>query len=91
MIKMKEWQDEEGIIVGIDSAKSTEEGCACFFIQDPRGNVIHMRPQGSHEQRREWLANPESCVGRRYTYKFQELSEYGVPRFPIPLRFCDIK
>jgi DNA ligase-1 len=36
-----------------------------------------------HEQRRRMWRNKEEYIGKQVTFKYQELSKYGIPRFPV--------
>lgn len=83
IVKMKIFKDEEGLVLGVTDTAGTEAGCAMLIVQDPRGNRFPLRMNGSFERRRQWLICPSLIVGKQVTYKFQELSEYGVPRFPV--------
>lgn len=89
ILKYKDFLDEEGTIVGVKDAEGTERGAAILIIQDKRGNVFPVRPRGSFEQRREWLAHPERVIGKPLTFRYQELSIHNVPRFPIGIAVRD--
>ncbi len=89
ILKYKNFQDEEGEIISLKEAQGTEKGCAILVVLDPRGNEVSVRMRGSFERRREWLRHPETIVGKLLTYRFQELSQYGVPRFPVGIAFRD--
>lgn len=91
MLKLKDTHDQEGIIVAIDEGTGTEAGAAMVYISCKHKNVqgqyvttnVRMRPAYSIEERREWFANPSLVIGKKATYEFQEISEYGVPRNPV--------
>ena len=89
LLKYKDIEDEEGTVVGVESAQGTEEGAALLVIRDPRGNDIRMRPAYPVEERRLWMQNPSLVMGKKVTYEFQELSEYGIPRNPVMKAFRD--
>ena len=86
LLKYKKFFDEEGLVIGVDSTtgKGTEEGLALLTVQDRSGNILpSVRSRGSFEQRRQWALHPETIIGQVVTIRFQERSEYGVPRFPV--------
>lgn len=90
LLKYKEFEDEEVLILGVDHlAKGTEEGAAVLSVQDQRGNVFPARPRGSVERRREWGRNPNLVIGKMATIRFQERSVHGVPRFPVIIAIRD--
>lgn len=83
LLKYKAFDDEEGIAIGVQEAKGTEAGAADVIIRDPRGNTLTVRTRGSVERRRMWMQNPNLILNKPFTYRFQGLSETGVPRFPV--------
>ena len=89
ILKWKYFHDEEGIITGVTDAEGTEKGAAMLIVRDPRGNSFPLRMKGSFDQRRYWLQHPDEILGKEVTYRYQELSEYGVPRFPVGIDIRD--
>jgi len=89
LLKVKMFQDEEGIVIDVIEGTGTEEGLAVLVIEDQRGNRFPVRPRGSFELRAQWYQNKQRLVGQRYTFRYFELSEYGVPRFPVGIAFRD--
>jgi ATP-dependent DNA ligase len=83
ILKYKDFFEEEGIIIDVEEAKGTEQGCAVFKVQDIRGNIFGLRMAETFEQRREYLQNKDKVIGKEITYKYQTLSPYGVPIFPV--------
>jgi DNA ligase-1 len=83
IMKYKYSRDEEGTIIGVTESEGTEKGLALLTVRDPRGNIIEgMRMKGSFARRKDWFLHPEKVIGKELTYTYQDLSEYGVPRFP---------
>lgn len=97
LIKYKDIEDAEGTVVGIEDARGTEAGAAILIIRCTHPNAsgtmittdVPMRPAYSIEERRIWLANPSSVMGKKVTYEYAEISEYGVPRNPVMKAFRD--
>lgn len=89
ILKYKSFQDEEGTVVGVHDSEGREKGAARLEIEDMRGNRIIMRFEGPLKLRKEWLKKPETVMGKRATFRYQELSEYGVPRFPVGVAIRD--
>jgi len=58
---------------------------AILSIKDQRGVITSMRPTGKFEQRRIWYQNPETIIGKRVTFKYQNLTQNNVPRFAVVL------
>lgn len=89
IMKLKIFDDEEAVVVGVKDSNGTEKGCAMLTVRDIRGNVFDVRMRGSFERRKMWLQNPQLVYGRQLTIRFFGLSEYGVPRHPVGVRFRD--
>lgn len=83
MLKYKEFIDEEVTIIGFERGKGTEDGAVEYIVRDPRDNEFKIRPRGSIDERRKLYKKRESLLGLPYTIRYQELSEKGVPRFPV--------
>lgn len=83
LLKYKKFKEEEGTIIGVKEEKGTHKGAAKFVVRDPRGNVFDVAMASPLEERKKWLKNQKAIIGLPLTYRFQEESEYGVPRFPV--------
>lgn len=86
LLKHKKFFDEEALVIGVDAetGRGTEEGLALLTVQDRSGNILpSVRSRGSFEQRRQWALHPDLVLGKVATIRYQERSEYGVPRFPV--------
>jgi DNA ligase-1 len=42
-----------------------------------------VRPIGSVDERKELFRNGNAHIGKMLTVKYQELNEFGTPRFPV--------
>jgi DNA ligase-1 len=97
--KVKVFVDTEFTIVDGYPGTGTEEGCVTFeVIPDPKvtdgydqmkKDKFGVRPRGTREQRRWWMDNIEEMKGKFLTVRYQELSEEGVPIFPVGLAVRD--
>ena len=83
ILKLKDIEEEEGEILGVEEGKGRERGIALIKVKDPRGNVFLVRPAATFEMRKTWFDNPERIIGKKMNYHFQNLSETGVPRFAV--------
>ena len=83
ILKLKDIEEEEGDILGVEEGKGREKGLALIKVKDPRGNEFSVRPSATFEQRKVWFDDPSLIVGKKMTYQYQNLSEFGVPRFPV--------
>ena len=89
LIKHKVFKDEEVIIIGYEQCTGTEEGAIKFIVKDTRGNDFPVRPRGSIKLRREWFKRGEEFIRKQLTIRYQELSDKGIPRFPVGIAVRD--
>lgn len=96
MLKMKPWQDAEGIIVGFEelmhnldtSCKRKENmvpgGMLGKFIVEWNGKTFSVGggKNLTVERRIHYWNNRPQYLGKRLTFKYLGLSEYGIPRHP---------
>ena len=87
--KYKEFQDDEFEIIGFTEGDGIEKGCVIWTCETAKGTVFSVRPRGTHEERRELLKTAKTMVGKKLTVRFQELTDDGIPRFPVGIAFRD--
>ena len=80
--KYKEFEEAEFVIVGFEEARGRDAGSVLWVCATSSGDKFDCRPIGSLEHRSELFRNAPNYVGKLLTVKYQELSEYGIPRFP---------
>lgn len=89
VMKLKNFTDEEALVIGVEDATGTEKGAAMLVVRDERGNEFSLRMHGSFERRKRWLKHPEEIIGKYVTLRYQTLSIYGVPLFPVGIEVRD--
>jgi len=87
--KYKEFQDDEFTVVGFTEGDGVEKGCVIWTCETAKGVPFGVRPRGTHEERRELLKTAKTMVGKKLTVRFQELTDDGIPRFPVGIAFRD--
>jgi ATP-dependent DNA ligase len=87
--KYKLFLDDEYEIIGFKEGTNTDEGCVIWECKTPNGLEFSVRPRGTKEQRTEWFDNGESYIGSLLTVRFQELTDDGIPRFPVGITIRD--
>ena len=87
--KYKLFLDDEYEIIGFKEGTNTDEGCVIWECKTPNGLEFSVRPRGTKEQRTEWFDNGESYIGSLLTVRFQELTDDGIPRFPVGITVRD--
>lgn len=83
LMKYKEFFEEEYPIVDYKEGSGRDAGTVIWECETPEGRRFGVRPRGTLEARKEWFRNAKSVVGKKLTVIYQELSEMGVPRFPV--------
>lgn len=85
--KYKEFFEDEYVIKGFKEGDGRDKGTIIWVCLTPDGREFSVRPRGTIETRRQYFesatANPSAYIGRHLTVIYQELSEQGVPRFPV--------
>ena len=88
LLKMKDFQDAEFEVIGVDEGRGKLAGCAGSMIcKLPNGQAFNVKMVGSHENLRKMFLKPPS--GQMLTVKFQNYTNDGVPRFPVGMRLRD--
>jgi DNA ligase 1 len=87
LLKRKDWKDEDFDITDITEGLGKNAGTAVLTLRSPTGQVFTVTAPGNYEQkaliwaeRAEILVTPHIC-----TVKYQELTDDGIPRFPVAL------
>lgn len=83
LMKYKEFFESEYPIMDYREATGRDAGTVIWECETPEGRRFGVRPRGTQEARREWFNRGASYVGKQLTVIYQELSEMGVPRFPV--------
>lgn len=88
LLKRKDMQDDEFKIVGYKEARGRNKGTVVFrcATKDREFDVV---PEGSMEYKAELFKNAEKYIGKMLTVRYQELSEDGVPIFPVGVAIRD--
>tara|TARA_B100001094_G_C18178580_1_gene799437 strand:- start:469 stop:1563 length:1095 start_codon:yes stop_codon:yes gene_type:complete len=86
--KYKEFQDDEFEIMGGKEAEGEDRGTVIFECKSESG-TFWVRPRGSREYRKRLLADLANLTGKNLTVRYQNLTEYGEPRFPVGIAVRD--
>ncbi len=86
--KVKSFIDEEGTVIDVTEATGKEHGAALLVIRDCNGAVFPVR-FGSMEEKRYWLLNPRTVIGKSFTFRHCGRSVYNVPQQPTGVTFRD--
>ena len=85
LLKLKPWLDAEAVVVGYVPGKGKYVGMTgALLMETPDGERFRLGSGLSDSLRRE-----PPPVGTRITYRYQQLTKKGLPRFPHYLRVRD--
>lgn len=88
--KFKKFTDSEYKIVDAEEGSGNDEGTVVWVCEKDSGGIrFNVRPTGTREERKDSFANKEKYFGKLLTVKYQELTEDGIPRFPVGLSIRD--
>jgi DNA ligase 1 len=90
LLKVKEFDDGEFDIIGIEEGRGKLQGhVGAFVCQTPDGQEFKAKMSGDTAKLREFFNNHSLWHGKRLTVQHQGLTAYGVPRFPVGVRTRD--
>lgn len=81
--KFKTFSDDEFEIVNFKQGTGHDLGTVIWKCKTKDGKEFDVRPIGSVLERSELFKNGKQYIGKMLTVTYQELSEFGVPRFPV--------
>ena len=87
--KYKEFIDEEFEIVGGYEGEGLAEGNVTFKCVTKDGKEFGVVPRGSLEYRNELWRDLPNLIGKEITVRYQNLSDDGVPIFPVGVAIRD--
>jgi hypothetical protein len=92
LLKLKSFEDEEAIIIGIEQGKKARsEGKAIFILKNKTDGVeFRAWMKADDAEKRFYFKNKERLIGKEMTYKHQPpKSGDGKPRFPVAICIRD--
>jgi DNA ligase-1 len=90
LLKRKEFQDDEYLIVEICEGNGNKSGMAGYVtLERPDGKRFSSNIKGNHTFLKQLLADAPSYVGKYATCKYFNLTPDGIPRFPYVIGFRD--
>jgi len=87
LLKVKTFLDDEFEVVGFHPGIGKFETCVIWECLTKTGEPFNCVPKGTFEERRELLENGYKYVGELLKVKFFELTDDGIPRFPVGIGF----
>ena len=85
LLKVKNFMDSEYKITDFTTGIGRFEGSIVWICETKDGQSFKVVPQGTMEERQETYQNAEKNVGKLLKVKYFELTDDGIPRFPVGL------
>lgn len=86
--KYKHFTDDEYEIVDIKEATGNDAGTAILQCKTKDGLSFWVRPKGSREYRAKLLVS-DDVINKKLTVRYQNLTDKGIPRFPVGIAIRD--
>ncbi len=81
--KFKKFYDQEFEIVGYDEGTGNDAGTVIWTCMTEEGMLFNVRPKGTREERTEYFQNADDYIGATLTVRYFEMTDEGIPRFPV--------
>ncbi len=81
--KLKSFLDDEYEIVGYTEGTGTDKGCVIWECKTENDQRFSVRPRGTVLERQGYFQNGDDWIGSKLTVRYQELTDDGIPRFPV--------
>lgn len=86
--KHKEFHDAEYVISDFTEGEGSEKGLV-LFICAVGNTTFTVRPIGTKKHRRDLFLKGQKYIGKKLIVKYQELTDSGIPRFPVGVAIRD--
>lgn len=88
--KYKAFFDSEYTIIGAKDGTGRDAGCVTWIcLDEPSGETFDCTPKGTLEMKSDWWNNRESYYGKKLTVRYPNLTDRGIPRFPVGVAIRD--
>jgi ATP-dependent DNA ligase len=85
--KVKQFDDAEWKVIGVNEGRGKLQGHGIFVCVTESGKTFEAKMIGSLTNLKTYYENPESVIGKLLTVQYQGLTDDGLPRFPVAVRF----
>lgn len=86
LYKVKPTRFVDGKIIGVVSGKGKDKYRAVCHVELPNGKSVKARPAATDEGRHAMYIKRLEYIHKPCTLKYQELTDGGVPRFPVLIK-----
>ena len=87
--KYKQFQDSEYKIIDFTEGSNNEKGAVVWVCETKDEKIFNVRPKGTIEGRKILFELGDKNIGKMLTVRYQELTDDGIPRFPVGISIRD--
>lgn len=91
LLKYKKYFDDEFEVVDCKQGSGRFEGVAIFKCAVKNGKTFDVVCRGTMEIRKKQWSDRKKYIGKKLTVRYADLTDDGVPQFPIGIAFRDGK
>lgn len=89
LLKHKEFQDTEYVIIDIGEGRGKRKGTAGFLVhENEEGRQFHSNLKFTYDEAKEIWENRDSYIGKTATVKFFNKTPDNIPRFPYAVKIA---
>ena len=85
--KLKKFSDSEYKVVGVKIGTKGSMAGKAVFICENGNTTFDCKLKGNMDELTKYANDPSLVVGKILTVKYQGMTKYGQPRFPVGMRF----
>jgi DNA ligase-1 len=89
LLKVKSAVDQEYQVVGFTHGVGKFEKSVIWLCKTKDGNTFEVVPKTTSERKEYYFAHGKEYIGELLKVRYQNLTKYGIPRFPRGLGFRD--
>jgi ATP-dependent DNA ligase len=90
LLKMKDFDDAEFKIVGMEEGRGAFKGCAIFQCEAKElDKPFSCKMRGSVDLLKSIFKDKSKVIGKKITVRYQGVTNGGVPRFPVGIAIRD--
>jgi len=83
LLKLKDFIDDEFLIVGVEEGEGNYRGHAASFVLEIDGKQFNAKMKGKKERLKYIFQHQSEVIGKMATIRYQNLTSAGIPRFPV--------
>lgn len=88
LLKYKDFEDAEYVIVGYTHGKDSYEDCVIWICRDDEtGNTFEVNPKCTVAEKKRLLLEAKNYIGMRLTVRYNDKTEANLPKFARGIAF----